>query len=801
MAEPMVELDRNGTAPVISYNVPERTSRTGRNYVVIDIPQEYFSMAVPGFSRTPINPAMVSLPARFQDLTDGGVTARAERPLVESQAIATDRGLVRIIDPNSPRAGELRTLPPNTVQLDPAEVEIMRGRGLELNLQRAGNGDLLAGYVPAPRSATRAFRMGDPELDPEEPSPVPIMELSIESPQEGALLTGSAGNVGLIVRGTVIPERITVDRIEGRVLGQPVQNANLTRAGGTIRWDFQVTFANDGPATIEVVAYGTAGVLGGRRTSARVGIVVASEPRAPEPDITPPSIAILAPDDGGLVRGSTVELSGTAEDSESGVNSVVVWLDGGAGVPATPAGENDWSRWSARFENVSPGRHRVGASAMDNAFNGCDTYRQFSTTTGVRPTPRLTRLMLIEVYQLISLLGNYGAARVLKTTTLFPGERVRISVKSFTKTSEERKASSNILDSAEVSAENSWGTAIEDEQTNKEGFQEAFNYKVGAQASGNWGWGTAQLNAELAGSSNSAREGFARNMQKATNNHVSRSSSKRNIEVNTEFQVRVEASVETSMEREFQNINVSRTLNFVFRQMNQEFYVFLNLVDVRIGFYQEFEPGDDPPYTWREVTVGQLDDLLTEVVAETRKRIVRESILKQLSAYAGANGVVDLVEIVSEQDSDGNDIPGSERLRLRIPQTTPYQDPLTGFEASVPGVILSIDRQVLPTEGVIVEAVLGEGEALDSYSRGLQEQQVLARRLENEKLRAETERMELAMRIVEQRDTRQARLFQQVFACCPKQVIAAMPLHLAEKPSRQSGTGQRSNDGDADGES
>src|SRR3712207_8730267 len=37
----------------------------------------------------------------------------------------------------------------------------------------------------------------------------------------------------------------------------------------------------------------------------------------------------------------------------------------------------------------------------------------------------------------------------------------------------------------------------------------------------------------------------------------------------------------------FRSINVSRTLNFVFRQMNQEFITVLHLVDVRVAFFKD----------------------------------------------------------------------------------------------------------------------------------------------------------------------------------------------------------------------
>ena len=48
---------------------------------------------------------------------------------------------------------------------------------------------------------------------------------------------------------------------------------------------------------------------------------------------------------------------------------------------------------------------------------------------------------------------------------------------------------------------------------------------------------------------------------------------------------KTETGEETVIERELANINVGRTLNFAFRQMNQEFYSFLHLVDVRYRLF------------------------------------------------------------------------------------------------------------------------------------------------------------------------------------------------------------------------
>src|SRR5262245_35225985 len=43
--EPMIKLEPGGTAPILSYNVPEPTSYTGRHVIELELPQEWFNDA------------------------------------------------------------------------------------------------------------------------------------------------------------------------------------------------------------------------------------------------------------------------------------------------------------------------------------------------------------------------------------------------------------------------------------------------------------------------------------------------------------------------------------------------------------------------------------------------------------------------------------------------------------------------------------------------------------------------------------------------------------------------------------
>ena len=103
---------------------------------------------------------------------------------------------------------------------------------------------------------------------------------------------------------------------------------------------------------------------------------------------------------------------------------------------------------SAVFKALDPD----DAVAKVNAGYRLVRYKDFGGKPAVKMLPPLPpeprpRLLLVEVYRLSSYLGAYGAGRVLKTFTLLPGEKTKISVKTYTRRTTDAKAASSILDS------------------------------------------------------------------------------------------------------------------------------------------------------------------------------------------------------------------------------------------------------------------------------------------------------------------------------------------------------------------
>ena len=63
------------------------------------------------------------------------------------------------------------------------------------------------------------------------------------------------------------------------------------------------------------------------------------------------------------------------------------------------------------------------------------------------PVTVTPRVYLVETYRLSSFLGVYGAGKTIKTFSLFPGEKTKISVKTYAKRETDAKDASSILDS------------------------------------------------------------------------------------------------------------------------------------------------------------------------------------------------------------------------------------------------------------------------------------------------------------------------------------------------------------------
>lgn len=374
--------------------------------------------------------------------------------------------------------------------------------------------------------------------------------------------------------------------------------------------------------------------------------------------------------------------------------------------------------------------------------------------SGVRP-----RLAVVETYALSSYLGDYGAGRTVKTFSLLPGERTTISVRTFKSSERSQSEASSVLDSYEEETADEFGSDIKSENSVREEDTSNFSYHAEARAEAGWGWGSAEVSGGVAGGSTSAREEFGKNVASATEKHAAKAASKRSVEVNTSSEFTETTEEETAITREIENVNVSRTLNFVFRQINQEFISLLHLLDARVAFHN----GDQSSY--REVTLSELDALLAEMILSEHREAVRAAIVESLSHvfdYRGEHH--SFVEERGIVDGEGDPITGPGGDPLSYLRAAPGRQIYEPNGITVDGVILTATKTTLPTDGIVVEALLGQGEALDGYSTGIQAEEVEARELENETARAAVRREQLAHDVVKDGDDAAADRYAIVYA-------------------------------------
>ena len=79
---------------------------------------------------------------------------------------------------------------------------------------------------------------------------------------------------------------------------------------------------------------------------------------------------------------------------------------------------------------------------------------------------------------------------------------------------------------------------------------------------------------------------------------------------------------------------------------------------------------------------------------------------------------------------------------------TEYTDPTTGVSFTVPGVVMSVRKNVMRTEGLMVEAVLGVAPSLDAYNGALQDEALRERQVANEAALLSNRREQLVQQVV-----------------------------------------------------
>ena len=380
-------------------------------------------------------------------------------------------------------------------------------------------------------------------------------------------------------------------------------------------------------------------------------------------------------------------------------------------------------------------------------------------------------LFIVQTVGISSFLGNYGLGKTVKTFSLLPGEETKIHTRTWKATKVSQQAGSSIIDSYNTTTADEFAETLYDESTDKVTKDRSSSYTMDLGASLNLGivkanaGGSAELNFA------SGTEEFAKNTSEAVSKHAATASSNREASVTSSSESSVSTEDEEVTERTIKNINVKRVLNFVFRELNQEYIVKTHLKDVRIGF------SNGNLDSWMEAPLSGLRSLLESVLAN-------EAAVQEI-------GQIVLRMIAMTWDSTDTPIPTLERIALSADGKKLNMSPATrdsaggytvppvdgswtyrfkrgplgqgGQEFVVDGVLLRQNTVVLKTDSLVVEALLGTADALDDYSVLLQNETIREKQLNNDAIEVDTRKIQLGVDLVKDKDSASVALYHTAF--------------------------------------
>lgn len=366
-------------------------------------------------------------------------------------------------------------------------------------------------------------------------------------------------------------------------------------------------------------------------------------------------------------------------------------------------------------------------------------HRRFSGKQGLKfvkePEKPSPGIFLVMRLRMASYLGDYGAGQTLSTFTLLPGEKTTITIRNYQHNEETRTASQSVLDSYSESCSDDLQTTVE--QNSAVGFSssetDTDSMAAEAGASGGVNLGIVKLGGDTKGSASSVNTTTeAVNTQvdtlvSAVDHHVQTADTQRQIEINTDTTSTSTEETEVTTTRVLENLNRSRVLNFVFRQLLQQYYTVTYLHDVSFMYTNGY------PNHNRTATLSSLSHFLRRVlVDEESAKEVKNKIYEFLCNVPDyQDNRVSFIERVEENPSncihpDMSSAPTHVVRKIKGLEQT-YRD------KSFPGIILNVTDRIVRTPAVMVDALLGQGEALDCYNMQLQEAAYTTAHLANQK--------------------------------------------------------------------
>jgi hypothetical protein len=408
--------------------------------------------------------------------------------------------------------------------------------------------------------------------------------------------------------------------------------------------------------------------------------------------------------------------------------------------------------------------------------------------------PVMTRLAIVETWELRAFLGDYGLGRTLQTFSLLPGERTMITVETWRSDSASREDASSIFDSSDVAAQTRFTSSVANQTGSA--FQDqggwALSVATSASASGKF--------FDVVDASASFSAGFAANHQESSqrwSSSVSQAASEHAAQVNNSRQQAVQTSsnstsasgASTSTVRELSNTNLRRVLNFVFRELNQKYETYVVLKDIKVAFY------NGNPGSAEIVPLADIGKLLRKHVVPARQADAARQLLGFCAERIDANGArVSTLQVATKPNGamytwapatldskvgvafEGDPLSNDVRWRFAPGE-------LSKDSRSVRGVVMNKSDIVLRTDNMVVEALLGQADALDPYASALQALDLERRASEIDERNAETKRTTDALELVSaQASDQRIDAWQKIFPDQPEiEVVPAAAVSNGDK--------------------
>jgi hypothetical protein len=352
-----------------------------------------------------------------------------------------------------------------------------------------------------------------------------------------------------------------------------------------------------------------------------------------------------------------------------------------------------------------------------------------------RPKKASPAIYMVMRMKMATYPGDYGAGTTISTFTLLPGEQTVIQIRDYRHNEATKTTSESVLDSYSEHAMEDLQTTIESSTAFSFEASETDTDTMAASTGGEVGvnLGIVKIGGEAgaeASSVNTTTEAVSQQintLNNAVSHHTQTADTQRQVEVSTDVTETEISETEKTVTRTLENVNKSCVLNFVVRQLLQRFDTITYLDNVTFAYSNGFDNSR------KTGTLSSLDNLLRSVLKDANAvKKVQNDIYMHLCNIPDHTGTrLSFVEEVVEEH--GNCINKDQRPK-KVRYVRKRQDLVQEVNGKrIHGVVLNVTERVMRTPAVIMDAVKGQGFALDCYNQKLQEAAWMGAHLANRK--------------------------------------------------------------------